>query len=98
MYDYDYMDYTIRVLRKCKEYGFKVYMDPHQDIVSVYSTSKVSLSYHENALLCDRLSSRFSPIRSPLGLLISDPTPLNCSTYNHLASPPRFRYNGVFTF
>jgi hypothetical protein len=38
MYDYDFMDYTIRVLRKCKEYGFKVYMDPHQDIVSVYST------------------------------------------------------------
>jgi hypothetical protein len=39
MYDYDFMDYTIRVLRKCKEYGFKVYMDPHQDIVSVYSTT-----------------------------------------------------------
>ena len=30
------MDYTIRILRKCKEYGFKVYMDPHQDIVSAY--------------------------------------------------------------
>ena len=33
-YDYDFMDYTVRVLRKCKEYGFKVFMDPHQDIVS----------------------------------------------------------------
>jgi hypothetical protein len=28
------MDYTIRVLQKCKAYGFKVYMDPHQDTVS----------------------------------------------------------------
>jgi hypothetical protein len=34
VYDFDFMDYTIRVLRKCKEYGFRVYMDPHQDIVS----------------------------------------------------------------
>lgn len=33
IYDYDYVDYTVRVLRKCKEYGFKIYMDPHQDIV-----------------------------------------------------------------
>ncbi|KAF8129350.1 glycoside hydrolase family 5 protein [Boletus edulis] len=36
-YDYDFMDYTIRVLHKCKEYGFKVYLDPHQDAWSRFS-------------------------------------------------------------
>jgi hypothetical protein len=37
------MDYTIRVLRKCKEYGFKVYIDPHQDTVSIHSSPHLSL-------------------------------------------------------
>ncbi|KAF8881269.1 hypothetical protein CPB84DRAFT_1751212 [Gymnopilus junonius] len=36
-YDYEFMDYTIQVLVKCKEYGFKVYMDPHQDTWSRFS-------------------------------------------------------------
>ncbi|KAG9317965.1 glycoside hydrolase family 5 protein [Chiua virens] len=36
-YDYDFIDYTIRVLYKCKEYGFKVYIDPHQDVWSRFS-------------------------------------------------------------
>ncbi|KAJ4475569.1 glycoside hydrolase family 5 protein [Lentinula aciculospora] len=36
-YDDEFMDYTVRVLRKCKEYGFKVYIDPHQDTWSRFS-------------------------------------------------------------
>ncbi|KAG9317821.1 glycoside hydrolase superfamily [Chiua virens] len=36
-YDYEFMDYTIRVLYKCKEYGFKVFIDPHQDVWSRFS-------------------------------------------------------------
>ncbi|TDL18527.1 glycoside hydrolase family 5 protein [Rickenella mellea] len=36
-YDYQFLDYTVKVLRRCKEFGFKVFMDPHQDIWSRYS-------------------------------------------------------------
>jgi Cellulase (glycosyl hydrolase family 5) len=42
IYDEDFMDYTCKVLEKCREYGFKVYMDPHQDTVSFCRCSTVA--------------------------------------------------------
>ncbi|KAF9913801.1 hypothetical protein BX616_009549 [Lobosporangium transversale] len=36
-YDYDYFEYLVKVLRKCKQYGFKCFIDPHQDVWSRFS-------------------------------------------------------------
>ena len=32
-YDDQFISYTVRMLQKCKEYGFLVFIDPHQDLV-----------------------------------------------------------------
>ncbi|KAF3931729.1 hypothetical protein ABW19_dt0207644 [Dactylella cylindrospora] len=37
IYDEDYVAFTISVLRKAGEYGFYVFMDPHQDVWSRFS-------------------------------------------------------------
>ncbi|KAF9199810.1 hypothetical protein BGZ49_010021 [Haplosporangium sp. Z 27] len=36
-YDYDYFEYLAKVLQKCKEYGFKCFIDPHQDVWSRFT-------------------------------------------------------------
>lgn len=46
-FDFEFMDYTVAVLQKCKEYGFKVYMDPHQDVVR--ATCYILKFHHANS-------------------------------------------------
>ncbi|KAF9104742.1 hypothetical protein BGX29_001354 [Mortierella sp. GBA35] len=36
-YDKDFFEYLVQVLYKCKEYGFKCFLDPHQDVWSRFS-------------------------------------------------------------
>lgn len=35
IYDEDWIDFTIEILRVAKKYGFYIFMDPHQDVVSL---------------------------------------------------------------
>lgn len=36
-YNDAFIEYTAQMLKKCKEYGFRVIMDPHQDIVKSFA-------------------------------------------------------------
>ncbi|KAF2130156.1 glycoside hydrolase family 5 protein [Dothidotthia symphoricarpi CBS 119687] len=37
IYDEEWIEHTISILRKAKEYGFYIFMDPHQDVWSRFS-------------------------------------------------------------
>ena len=45
IYDEDWIKHTIEILRLAKDYGFYVFMDPHQDVVSY---SKTNATPHTN--------------------------------------------------
>ncbi|KAG0065201.1 hypothetical protein BGZ90_001870 [Linnemannia elongata] len=36
-YDMEFFEYLVQVLHKCKKYGFKCFIDPHQDVWSRFS-------------------------------------------------------------
>ena len=44
IYDEEWIQHTIEILRLAKDYGFYIFMDPHQDVVS-RSSSKVVHTY-----------------------------------------------------
>jgi hypothetical protein len=35
IYDQEFLDYTVKALLKAKEFGFKVMIDFHQDVVGI---------------------------------------------------------------
>ncbi|KAJ3190577.1 hypothetical protein HK101_008586 [Irineochytrium annulatum] len=37
IYDFEYMDYVVEILKRAKYFGFRVFIDPHQDVWSRYS-------------------------------------------------------------
>lgn len=45
IYDEEWIQHTISVLRVAKEYGFYVFMDPHQDVVCYFRPSLTPTSH-----------------------------------------------------
>lgn len=37
-YDDEFIDFTIQILKKCRDYGFRVFIDPHQDVWSRFAS------------------------------------------------------------
>ncbi|KZT37214.1 glycoside hydrolase [Sistotremastrum suecicum HHB10207 ss-3] len=84
IYDYDFMDYTVRVLKKCKEHGFKVFIDPHQDIWSRFSSGSGApywtlpacginprnLTYTQSAILHSEYPTAANPKPSSLPAMV----------------------------
>lgn len=59
IYDQEFLDYTVKALLKAKEYGFKVMIDFHQDVVSTQDP--------EIAPICSMQDKKKSGAFSPNG-------------------------------
>lgn len=46
IYDEEWIQHTIEVLRVAKDYGFYIFMDPHQDVVCLQSTCLLPIVIH----------------------------------------------------
>jgi hypothetical protein len=61
-YDEEWIDHTISILRKAKEYGFYIFMDPHQDVVcSTPAMSPQCPAISPTMVNPNRISGRASP-------------------------------------
>ncbi len=49
-YDEEWIQHTIHVLRVAKEYGFYVFMDPHQDVVRCFWSPPPTRTDHRHVL------------------------------------------------
>lgn len=43
IYDEEWIQHTIEILRLAREYGFYIFMDPHQDVVGLLSADFISI-------------------------------------------------------
>jgi hypothetical protein len=45
IYDEEWIQHTIEILRLAREYGFYIFMDPHQDVVCLLSSFSIPLAH-----------------------------------------------------
>ena len=70
-YDTEYIEYVVKLLFKCKEWGFRVFMDPHQDVVgrpviSLWTVKLTLRSGHGSRVDLAHLSGHFMLVASIL--------------------------------